>query len=250
MITICFTYFRSLTLRNFEAALYSVRRQDLSLVEELVIVDNNTDDRIEHILAAIEELAFPIPVFLMPCKHGDESKTHSWSTNAAVGKANTPWVFFTRADYLLEFDLLRRCVDEINKRDADWNGFVTANGCHLDFTIDDAENTMWRERGPNIFDGVPYDYTVIDTGVWLARKDAFDAVGGLDEGLNAWGHSQTHFQWKLHKSGVEFVRIPEVLFYHPGHGGHRDIVIANHQLASQGLSPRDLWERYEGPRVY
>jgi GT2 family glycosyltransferase len=79
---------------------------------------------------------------------------------------------------------------------------------------------------------------------------AFKQVGGLCEELTAWGHAQTHFQWKLHQAGVEFVRVPQVLFYHPHHGGERDIEVAHEQLKQQGLEIRDLWARYEGVNPY
>jgi GT2 family glycosyltransferase len=93
-------------------------------------------------------------------------------------------------------------------------------------------------------------YTVIDSGVWMARRAAFWHVGGLDEALAAWGHAQTHFQWKLHTSGVEFVRIPEILFYHPLHAAERDIALAHEQLRGIGIDIHKMWERYEGAKPY
>jgi hypothetical protein len=244
MITICFVYFRNLTLANLEAALYSVRRQDFSLVESLVFVDNNTDDAIESICSVISRFCFPVPVYFHSFKHGNPTKTHAWSTNKTVHDVKTPWVFFTRADYLLEKDTLLKF-----SRLADGDVFITGNGNHLDIDIARCERLGWREE-LRILGGTPYDYTPIDTGVWLTRKDAFDRVGGLDEGLTAWGHAQTHFQWKLHKTGTQFLRIPEVLFYHPQHGGEKDLALANQQVAALGINLREMWARYEGPKVY
>lgn len=82
------------------------------------------------------------------------------------------------------------------------------------------------------------------------RKSAWKAVGGMNESLTAWGHAQTDFQYRLWKSGVEFVRIPEVLFWHPAHGGEKDIDLAHRQLAASGGDLKMMWTRYEGTSPY
>lgn len=251
--SICFTYFRSLALANLGAALYSIRRQDLSRVESLVVVDNNTDDSDQSIRQVINDLDFPMPVRLSSWKHGNAKKTHSWSTNKAVRESSTPWVLFTRADYVLDFDLVAKFVGVVDGYDHGWNGFVTAHVYHLNVDIAGCEATAWRRQGPGVFarlPGVENRYTTIDAGVWMARRRAFDQVGGLDESLSAWGHAQTHFQHKLYEQGVEFVVLPEPLFYHPLHAGERDIEAAHRQLAERGVRIQDLWARYEGAQPY
>lgn len=247
MISICFTYFRSLTLANLAASLYSVRQQDLSQVAELVIVDNNTEDSKEAIWDVVEYLKFPLPVRLYSRKDSNTVKTHAWSSNFAVRLAQEPWIFFTRADYLLHFDALRKFTAEIASRQE--SQFITSNGCHLSRPIDECEMTSWRQTGPQ-FAGVVFDYTLIDAGVWLARKDAHERVGGLDERLTAWGHAQTDFQHRLFESGAKFVRIPETLFYHPAHGGEKNIDVSHEQLASIGGDLKQMWSRYHGVSPY
>ena len=246
MITVCFVHFRTLTLDHFAAALYSVRQQDLSSVESVVIVDNNTDDSYEDLTLAIEMQQFPVPVHLHTYKHGDHSKTHAWSTNTVVSKVQTPWVLMTRADYLLAPDIVAKFVREIPSNT--WRGFVTSNGCHVDLPLDACELADWKHQIQNLQrNGTIYDYTCVDAGVWLARKEDFDFVGGIDERLTAWGHAQTHFQWKLHQNGVMFVRVPEVLFYHPQHGGgEKDMVQANQQIKAIGADLHEMWLRYPG----
>lgn len=246
MITICFTYFKSLTLANLAAALYSIRRQDLSKVKEIVIIDNDTQDSAHEIRTVANALAFPVPVRVLSFKHGDSLKTHSWSSNKAIDEVTTPWLLFTRADYLLHFDLLKKFA----QRTPNWNGFITSNGCHLQSDIGECEKTNWRVDGPGLFHGIEFDYTVIDTGVWMARKAAVDLAGGFDERLNAWGHSQTEFQYRLHATGVEFVRIPETLFYHPLHSAPRDLSVGNQQLREHGIDIHELWARHLGARQY
>ncbi len=242
-VSICFTYFKSLELANLEAALYSVRQQDLTDIESLIIVDNDTTSTTEEIHSVLDKLQFPVPILMHSIKHGDPAYTHSWSTNKAVSLAITPWILFTRADYLLRFDMIQKFVEVVKSKESDWNGFITSNGCHLANGIADCEQTNWRDVGPSIFQGAVFDYTSIDAGVWMTRHQAFDDVGGLDERLNVWGHAQTHFQWRMHLAGVEFVRIPEVMFFHPHHGAPRDIGLAHQQLRDYGIDIKELWKR-------
>lgn len=247
MITICLTYFKSLTLANLRAALYSVSRQNLSLVDAIVLVDNDTNDAPEDILETIDMLSFPVPVKFLSEKHCDPSKTHPWSTNLAVRESKTPWILFTRADYILEFDALDQFTAAVGPA-----SFITGNVYHLHVGIEDCENIDWRNDSHLLrrLPGVENDYMAVDAGVWLMRREAFDIVGGLDESLNAWGHAQTHFQWKLHKAGVMFSRIPEVMFYHPYHSAPRDIELAHAQLAAQGVDLKEMWTRYHGTSPY
>lgn len=245
MITICFVYFRCLTLAHLEAALYSLRQQDFACFKEIFVLDNNSLDSAELIQKTLDSLAFPVPITLRSYKHGDLTKTHSWSTNIAVSEVTTPWVFFTRADYLLAPGTLRQFA-------AVRDGFVTSRGCHLNIDIAECDQRPWRQYGAQMLEtlGTVYDYTCIDSGVWMTRKAVFDSVGGLDESLTAWGHAQTHFQWKLHNAGVQCHQLNDVLFFHPQHGGEKNMDLAHQQLAQTGVDLRVMWARYAGPRVY
>jgi hypothetical protein len=245
MITICLTYFKSLMLAHLAAALYSISRQDLTNVSEVVVVDNDTRDPVDDIQVVIDAyLSKVVAARLCSFKHGDPERTHAWSTNVAVRQAMTPWVLFTRADYLLSFDLVRLFAEQ-----AEGNRFVTSRGCHVYADIAECERTAWRALGPR-FDGSVYDYSLIDAGVWMARKDAFEKVEGLNEGLTAWGHAQTDFQYRLHKSGVQSVLLPHTLFYHPQHAADRDMALANKQLRDQGIDLKELWARHDGVNPY
>jgi glycosyltransferase involved in cell wall biosynthesis len=250
VITICFTHFKSLALANLAAALYSVRRQDLSRVEEIVVVNNDTEDSAQEVVDALE---FPVPVRALSFRHNDSTKTHSWSTNVAVNEVSTPWVLFTRADYLLDFNLTRRFAQVVESKPEGWDGFVTGHVYHLAVDVAACEQTEWRQLGSGVlrkFSGAEGDYTLIDAGVWMARRDTFDRVGGMDEGLTAWGHAQTHFQHKLFVTGVEFVRVPEVLFYHPHHAAPRDLAVSHQQLVDKGIDLKAMWKRYHGQIPY
>lgn len=247
MISICCTYYRSLTLANLAAALYSIRQQNLSHVDELVVLDNNTADPAAEIEHVIDALAFPIPVRFLSCKHGDRARTHTWSTNAAVHAASSPWILFTRADYLLAFDAVDRFAAATSSEDA----FVIGGYYDVHVDILACEQTGWRQRGPSVLQsmGREYGHTIIDAGVWYTSRRVFDLVDGLDERLTVYGHAQTHFQHKLFCAGVEFVRLPEVLFYHPRHAYDvsKDLTLAHQQLQAIGVALPDMWARYDGP---
>jgi hypothetical protein len=212
------------------------------------VVDNSTGDPVTGIKAILDRLDFPVPVILYSNKHEDPAKTHSWSTNVAVRQAYTDWVFFTRADYLLSFNIIEKFLGVVRNHPVSWDGFVTSKGSYLG-TLREC-GTKWREEGLQVLEGTVYDHTLIDAGVWMARRSAFERVGGLNENLTAWGHAQTHFQWKLHQSGTEFHRIDDILFGHVDHGGDKDISLANTQLVQQGLNLQEMWARYDGPRIY
>jgi len=252
MITICLTHFRSLTLFNLDAALYSLRQQDFSKVAKIIVLDNNTDDPVPSIWAIINRYNFPVPALVISSKHGNPKRTHSWSTNRAVHEVQTPWIFFTRADYLLDSGILQNWVEVVEARGQQWNGFVTSNTRHLAVDIGEVEKTNWRVDSFALrrLPGMETDYGDIDSGVWLTTKAAFDAVGGLDEGLTAWGHAQTHFQWKLFHAGVETVCFAGPMVYHPLHSAPRDIELAHKQLADQGVSLREMWQRHSGRNPY
>jgi len=246
-VTICLVYFRSLTLSNLEAALYSVRQQDMTRVNSVVVIDNNTDDSIKSIQHLIERTDFHVPVYFSSFKHKDSSKTHAWSTNAAVERVETSWIFFTRADYLLEFDAVEKCVAAISHE----NQFIVGGYYDVGLDVHRCEQLSWRRDGPTVLrpHGREFDHVMIDSGVWLTSREVFNRVGGMDESMTVWGHAQTVFQHKIHQAGVEFVRVPSIVFYHTAHGYEvpRDHGAATLQLESMGLNIRELWARYDGP---
>jgi len=246
MIAICCPYYRSLTLANLSAALFSLRQQTFTHVAEVVVLDNNTDDPVEAIEAVVDALAFPVPVRLLSVKHGDVTKTHAWSTNTAVRATSAAWVLFMRADYLLAFDAVDRLVAATSDP-----AFIVGGYYDLDADIQACEQTQWRQQGPAVLHplGREYFHTAIDAGVWCTTRTIFETVGGLDESLTAWGHAQTHFQYKLHRAGIPTRRLSEILFYHPTHAyvAPRDHVIARTELERVGVTLGECWARYDGP---
>lgn len=253
-VTVCMTYFQSLSVDNLYASLQSLRGlENLEEIREILLLDNNTGTPEALLQTMVDELRFPISVRLLQFVHGDSERTHAWSTNMVVNYAVSDWIFFTRADYMLDTGILRKFLGVISDRSEDWNGFLSGYVYHLHVDVGRVQQMPWREHGIQQLRMLPGNedrYMSIDAGVWMLRRSAFFGVGGLEERLSAWGHAQTHFQWKLYATGTEFVIIPEVLFYHPLHAAPRDITVAHEQLAAIGVDIRQMWSRYEGGSPY
>jgi GT2 family glycosyltransferase len=250
VISVCVVHFKHVTLAHLQAALATVREQDLSHVGEVIVLDNDTADDPRDVVEIVKALAFPVRAYVRTRKHGDPARTHAWSTNAVVQTATQPWIFFTRADYLLARDALSRLWAAAA---GDQDCFATGRVYHLAVDLTACERTTWRTDGASVLRALPgkeEDYMAIDAGVWLLSKAAFARVGGLDERLTAWGHAQTHFQHKLHQLGTRFAVVQEPLFFHPRHGGPRDLALATQQLENIGVDVRDLWSRYDGRHPY
>jgi len=175
-VTVTLTYFKSLTLDHLRASLHSLRKQAfLDRVQELVVVDNDTADTQPEIAAVINETQFPIPTRLLSFKHGDASRTHSWSANAAFREGRTNWTFFTRADYLLDPGMIVRCLQQAAARHPGWDGFVTGDCYWLHTDIAAVEATAWRREGAGVLIHLPgavAAHSIIDTGVWMTTHAA------------------------------------------------------------------------------
>lgn len=253
MIDIAFVFFRTLDLRHLDAALYSLSRQDFTEVGSVFILDNNTTFTPDQIEAVVQRYPVPVPVEVGYGKHGDPNKTQSWSVNAVMRRCQSPWVFFTRADYILDASTLARFAAVRDQHPPDWRGFVTSYAYHMAFDergdqriegFRDIEQHDWRTRGAQVLltdvNGWRVDSSHLDAGVWLTRRALWAEVGGLDERLHAWGYQQTVFQRALREHGVDIVQIPEFLFFHQHHAAPRSYDVAKAQLAETGLTVEAL----------
>ena len=243
-ITIAFVHFRTTTLDHLDAAWFSLSKQDdWTDVVDVIVLDNNTDDAPVEIDAVLDR--YP----LLPClprlfveKHGDPSRTHSWSVNRALLYATTPWVFFTRTDFLLDPSCLRtfrETRDQRLARNPQWDGLITS-WCHqmgFDATLSNTDalaphsmrEAPWRQHpsGPRSLIGhVPachFHDADKDAGVWLTRHSLWARSGGLNERMVSWGYQQSVWQTKLvNRFAAEMVQIPDYLFHHQHHAAPRD----------------------------
>ncbi len=244
--SICFVFFRGLTLQHLDAAWYSVSRQDLTNVGEVVFLDNNTEYDEADILGVLGR--YSVPTVYLSEKHGDPTKTQSWSVNRVCKAASFPWIFFTRADYILGFDALWRMRAEVLTRGT-WDQRRFVSGWCWQMAYDrEAKNTPevvdieqygWRERGMEALLEHPYGFkfheTDQDAGVWFTKKEYLDEAGWMNEKLTSWGYQQSTFQRALrHKAKVECTAIPAYLFAHQHHYAERDFTKARREYDQFG----------------
>jgi hypothetical protein len=250
MISICFVYFRSVTLDHLDAAWFSLSRQDFSNVNGVYVLDNNTDDDQAAIRAVIDRYRLPVPVYIMHAKHRLRTRTHSWSVNKVVRWAAGPLIFFTRADYILDARAVERFAALVVPSKP---RLITSYAYHMAFDergdqriegFRDIEQHHWRERGAQVLLDAVNGWRVhscdLDAGVWLLPRETVERVGGLDEGLVEWGYAQTLFQKHLRDHGVPAIQIPEYLFFHQHHAAPRSYDRARADLAKQGITVEEL----------
>ena len=258
MISICFVHFDGgLDLRHLDAAWFSLSKQDFTGVNQVCFFDNNSPDSIDAIAAVLYRYPMPVPVHYEFAKHGDATKTQSWSVNHVCDTAKGPQILFTRSDYILDFTTVARFrhVSENLPFNARQTAFITSYAYHMAFDergdqrivgFRDIEQYGWREHGPQVLlekvNGWKVDSSHLDAGVWLTQKALWALVGGLDERLSAWGYQQTVFQRALAQVGVHFPVLPEYLFFHQHHAAPRSYDVAKVELAEIGLSVAELQE--------
>lgn len=235
-VSVCFVFFRSTDLANLDAAWYSLSRQRLDCVNEIYFLDNNTEfevSAIEDVLRRYEfkrqEDGSAVPVRCDWRKHGNPSWTHSWSVNYMHGRSQGPLLFFTRADYILDFSCLSQMyrVLEVEGRPLLVSGWCYQMAYDRELLpynpVADIKSVDWRRHGPRIFvDRLPghcFHETDQDAGVWLCSHDSIRAVGGMNERLVSWGYQQSTFQRALKNAGTPSIAVPRYLFYHMPHGG-------------------------------
>lgn len=249
-ISICFVHFRSLNLTHLDAAWYSLSKQDLTGVNGIYFLDNNTQTPVDDLVEVLMRYPVWSPGRLRVTIEHDRNPTHthSWSVNKVCQQAPGPWIFFTRSDYVLAFDALARMRDEVFRRPTwDQKKFVSGwcwqmaydrEARNIDANVD-IEQYGWREGGMAALLQHPYGFkfheTDQDAGVWFTNKAYMEDAGWMNEGLVSWGYQQSTFQRALrHVAGVQCVAIPDYLFAHQHHHAVRDFDKARAEYDAHG----------------
>lgn len=247
-VSLCFVYFQTLDLRHLDAAWYSVSKQDFTDVNAVFFLDNNTTDDPAAIEEVLNRYPLPVPVITTFDKHGDNTKTQSWSVNRVCKQAYGPWIFFTRADYILAFDALAQ-MSTLGKQRAlqaggkpfisgwCWQMAYDRDGANMNAYID-IEPLEWRRRGMSALLEHPYAFrfheTHLDAGVWFTKKDYLAEAGWMNEKLTVWGYQQSSFQRALTRKGVSCEAIQDYMFAHQHHWAPRDFAAAATDHAKHG----------------
>lgn len=246
-VTICFVHFRTTELIHLDAAWYSLSKQDFTNVNCVVFLDNNTLHDHESIQEVLYRYPLPVPLILCFAKHGDLTKTHSWSVNTVCNLAPGPYILFLRTDYILAFDALEKLYKEAQKLHARGKRpFVTSHcfqmgyDANLSNTDDvvDIEKYGWREKGMSALLChpwyVPFTNTDKDAGVWFTSFILLSDAGWMNEKLVSWGYQQSVFQRKLKSAGGYIVSLAEYLFAHQHHYAPRDFKQAEAEYNAYG----------------
>lgn len=222
-MAICFVHFSTVSLSHLDAAWYALSRQSFNGITRIYFLDNNSPHDPEDIHAVLRRYPIPVPVIFESDKHGDPTRTHSWSMNRVFGMSHEPWVLFCRSDYLMADTLVDKFLSTLATfAGDDWGGFVTSYMVGLPDTPSYLEPTApWRTEGAQALmltlGNVLYTLTDADAGVWLTERRLVVASRGWDEALQSWGWQQTIWQRGMRAVGAEIITIPEPLYFHMFH---------------------------------
>ena len=245
MLSIVFTFYRTLDLKHLERALCSLSMQTaLDQATELVFVDNNTNYapvEIENVVREYEELLPEVKYHFM--KHGQSDRCHSWSANYGIRAAENDLVFFTRADYILMEDCLERMLAGMrDEQMAFMSGWCYQMACQRGGEPYEMEPPYeafgWRDNVRNLLlwpHAHLFHETDKDAGTYLTTRTAVAAGGWYDELMVSFGYQQSTLQRQMSNAGVRMEAIQEFLFCHQHHEADRDFARARHEyMRSRG----------------
>lgn len=239
--SICFVFFRGMNLEHLDAAWFSLHKQDFLHVERVYFLDNNTDYTEFEINAVLKRYERADVEYVKEfAKHGDLTRTQSWSVNRVCQMPPLDtWILFTRADYILAFDALKRMRAQVLEQPTwDQRRFVSGwcwqmaydrEAKNIDANID-IEQYGWRQRGMPALLEHPYAFrfheTDQDAGVWFTKQSYLAEAGWMNEKMTSWGYQQSTFQRALRGIGITCSAIEDYLFAHQHHYAVRDFAKA------------------------
>lgn len=197
--------------RELDGLLRSLAAQERTDFE-VIVVDQNADERLEPILAAWAD-------HLEIVRVRAESRGVCRARNAGAAHARGKWLLFPDDDCWYPADFLA-CLDRLRAvHPATFYGgrAVNAQGA----TIMGAFRT---EPGPIGRDGI---WTTLIEWMMVVRRDAFEAVGGFDEALGPgagtpWGaYEAQDLALKLLGAGHDGYYDPRFTGHHPDERGDR-----------------------------
>ncbi len=147
--------------KNLENCLQSIKNQDFSGQAEIILVDNNSQDKTKEIARKYTDLVF------------DYGPERSSQRNFGVKKSNGEYFIFLDADMVLDEKVIFQCVNKARK-------YPHLAGLYI------PEIVMGKSFLNKIrnFERSFYNATAID-GLRFIKKEKFLEVGGFDENLYA-----------------------------------------------------------------
>ncbi|MBF0556549.1 MAG: glycosyltransferase, partial [Nitrospirae bacterium] len=129
---------------------------------EIIVVDNNSTDKTQEIARRYTDKVYN--------KAPERSAQRNYG---AFEKASGEYLLFIDADFILEKDLIRECVNKVKQNSGIIGLYVPLRWV--------GKNWIIKARG---FEREFYDGTVLDA-VRFINADAFKKIGGFDERLYA-----------------------------------------------------------------
>jgi glycosyltransferase involved in cell wall biosynthesis len=159
-----------------EKCLDSIKNQTYKNIE-LIVVDNNSNDKTKEIARKYTEKVFNI---------GPE---RSAQVNFGVEQAGGEFVYKVDSDFILDKEVIEQCLQKINQG---FDAVVVHNSPDV--------RVSWIARVRK-FEVDMYKYDITHSSARFVRKEVFQKIGGFDEKITA--GEDYDFQNKLSKGGFK-----------------------------------------------
>lgn len=239
-----FCFFGTCTLEHLDHAWWTLSRQNMARIRHIYVLNNNTQYHPDAVHEVLDRYPIPRPVLVQHVRH-DGSKTHCWSVNHVCRDwmVDADWIFWTRSDYLLDYEALEawcQGAEAAQANDPACRPFVTSwvhligyrfalgtpiDGVPYDGTgtteVVDLSTLPWREHGPRFLlgrvPGASFEKTARDAGVWLTQRKNLAEAGWMNEKMVGWGFQQSIFQSLMKECGVDFIVASTYFVHHQEH---------------------------------
>ena len=189
---------------ELERLLESLVLQDQAALE-VIVVDQNRDDRVRQVLAAFKER--------LPIIHRVSEPGATRARNVGLASASGDIIGFPDDDCWYPEGVLAR-ISDFFATSQEWDGIIG-------HTVDAAGNTTlpWSDRAGRLSPAMSWRRSV--TYVYFLRRHAALAVGGFDETLGPgagtpWGAGDDNdFMLRALKTGARVYFDPHLAVHHP-----------------------------------
>ncbi|OMH40457.1 glycosyltransferase [Desulfurobacterium indicum] len=237
---------------NIIAGCLSSLVSELRKEDEIIIVDNNSEDKTVEV---VKKFASNSPVSIKVLKM-NENEGYSRAINRGAEVSKGDVLIFLNPDTLVTSGMVDRLVSALYEEDG--IGAVGPLSVNVSYTQHismfapifeyffsgkdflDCRETISRFLGL-LFRNKTFD-TKLLIGMCIAvNRDVFKMVGGLDENLFL-GMDDFEFSWRLRESGYKLKIVPSVFVYHFGHLSFKTLP-EKEGKSYQVQAVKQLWEK-------
>jgi glycosyltransferase involved in cell wall biosynthesis len=160
--------------RTLGACLFSVKEQSYRDIE-IIVVDNSSADNTKEIARKYTDKVF------------DRGPERSAQANYGVSQSKGYYVYKVDSDFVLDKDVIKQCVDEIEKG---FDAIVVHNSPDV--------RVSWIARVRK-FEVDMYKYDLTYSSARFLKRDVYEKIGGFNEKITA--GEDYDFQNKLNRGG-------------------------------------------------